>query len=189
MLSFAGAGLAAMAVSSQRGIAWAQVREEAENEPIAIVRKGIDKYLNVINVDLLEADAKSKLSECVYVFISHGAGEQWTLRENLRAFGDYSFVPQRMGGVVREKIDTSIIMLGERLPHPVFVSPMGSHGLVHPEAEIATAEGAAKSGGLVCVSSASTSNVEEIGKSTSGPKWFQMYLNVDQGISRGCCSG
>jgi lactate oxidase len=99
MLSFAGAGLAAMAVSSQRGIAWAQVREEAENEPIAIVRKGIDKYLNVINVDLLEADAKSKLSECVYVFISHGAGEQWTLRENLRAFGDYSFVPQRMGGV------------------------------------------------------------------------------------------
>src|SRR4029453_1604712 len=34
------------------------------------------------------------------------------------------------------------------------------------------------------VSSASTATVEEIGKATAGPKWFQMYLNVDQGISR-----
>jgi lactate oxidase len=184
MLRFAGAGLAAAAVVSPRGTLWAQAQEEAENEPVTLVRKGIDKYLEVINVDILEAEAKAKLSECVYVFISHGAGEQWTLRENRRAFGDYAFAPQRMGGIVRDKIDTSITMLGERLPHPVFVSPMGSHGLVHPEAEIATAQGAAKSGGLLCVSSASTMTVEEIGKASAGPKWFQMYLNVDQGISR-----
>lgn len=184
MLKFAGASLAAAAVSGSGTSVWAQAQEEAQNEPLTIVRKGIDKHLEVINVDLLEAEAKSKLSECVYVFISHGAGEQWTLRENRRAFGDYAFAPHRMGGIVRTKIDTSVSMLGETLPHPVFVTPMGSHGLVHPEAEIATAQGAAKSGGLLCVSSASTAMVEDIGKATSGPKWFQMYLNVDQGISR-----
>jgi lactate oxidase len=186
MLRFAGAGLAVATVFavSPRGTLWAQVQEEAENEPVTLVRKGIDKYLEVINVDLLEAEAKAKLSECVYVFIAHGAGEQWTLRENRRAFDDYAFAPHRMGGIVRDKIDTSITMLGEQLPHPVFVSPMGSHGLVHPEAEVATAQGAAKSGGLLCVSSASTAVVEDIGKASSGPKWFQMYLNVDEGISR-----
>ncbi|MGD9616541.1 MAG: alpha-hydroxy-acid oxidizing protein [Alphaproteobacteria bacterium] len=160
------------------------MQEEAENEPVTLIRKGIDRYLDVVNVDLLEAEARTKLSECVYVFIAHGAGEQWTLRENRRAFGDYAFAPHRMGGVVRDRIDTSITILGERLPHPVFVSPMGSHGLVHPEAEIATAQGMARSGGLLCVSSASTANLEDIASASPGPKWFQMYLNVDPGISR-----
>jgi L-lactate oxidase len=184
MLGLAGAGLAAAAVLSPHDIAWAQKQEDVANELVSVVRKGVDKYLDVISADLLEAEAKRKLSECVYVFISHGAGEQWTLRENRRAFGDYAFAPHRMGGIVLDKIDTSITMLGERLPHPVFVSPMGSHGLVHPGAEIATAQGAAKSGGLLCVSSASTAKLEDIAQTSSGPKWFQMYLNVDGGISK-----
>src|SRR5690606_27448789 len=112
------------------------------------------------------------------------SGEQWTLRENRRAFGDYVFTPHRMGGVVRTDIDTSVTLLGEKLPHPVIVTPMGSHGLVHPAAEVATAEGAAKSGALLCVSSASTAAMEDIGKASTAPKWFQMYLTVDEGESR-----
>jgi L-lactate oxidase len=86
MLQWAGAGLAA--AWSMTGVARAQVQEEADNEPVTIVRKGIDKALEVINVDLLEAEAKTRLSEGVYVFIAHSAGEQWMLRENRRAFGD-----------------------------------------------------------------------------------------------------
>src|SRR3712207_163371 len=124
ILQWAGAGLAA--TWAVAGVARAQVREEAENEPVMILRKGIDKELEVINVDLLEAEAKTRLSEGVYVFIAHGSGEQWTLRENRRAFNDYVFTPHRMGGIVRDTIDTSITMLGEKLPHPVFVTPMGS---------------------------------------------------------------
>jgi L-lactate oxidase len=183
MLQWAGAGLAAAALS-MTGVARAQVQEEADNEPVMILRKGIDKALEVINVDLLEAEAKARLSEGVYVFIAHGAGEQWTLRENRRAFGDYVFLPHRMGGIVRDTIDTSTTMLGEQFPHPVFITPMGSHGLVHPEAEIATAQGAAQAGGLLCVSSASTARLEDIAQASSGPKWFQMYLNVDRGLSK-----
>jgi L-lactate oxidase len=184
MLRLVGVGSVSAAALSMARSARAQVAQEAENEPVTIQRKGIDKYLDVINVDLLEADAKKHLPEGVYVFIAHGAGEQWTLRENRRAFGDYVFNPHRMGGIVRDRIDTSVTMLGETFPHPVFVTPMGSHGLVHPEAEIATAKGAAKSGGLLCVSSASTTSMEDIGKASSGPKWFQMYLTVDAGLSR-----
>jgi len=184
MVQLLGVGAASAAALSPVRSALAQAQEEAQNDPLTIVRKGIDKELQVISADLLEAEAKTRLSEGVYVFISHGAGEQWTLRENRRAFGDYVFQPHRMGGIVRTKIDTSITMLGETLPHPIFITPMGSHGLVHPEAEVATARGAAKSGGLLCVSSASTAILEDIGKASSTPKWFQMYLNVDAGISR-----
>lgn len=183
VLQYAGAGLATAALSLAR-VARAQVREEAENEPITITRRGIDKYIEVINVDLLEEQAKRMLSEGVYVFIAHGQGDQWTLRENRRAFDDYAFTPNRMHGIVREKIDTSVTLLGQRFPHPIFISPMGSHGLVHVEGEVATAEGAAKSGALLCISSASTRSMEEIAKATPNPKWFQMYLNVDEGVSR-----
>ena len=184
MLHLAGAGLATVVSSSSAQLAWAQVKEEAENEPITLVRKGIDKDIEIINIDLLEEQARRMLSEGVYVFISHGNGDQWTLRENRRAFGDYVFTPHRMGGIVRTGIDTSVTMLGQTFPHPVFVSPMGSHGLVHPEGEVATAQGAAKSGGLLCVSSASTQSMEDISKASQGPKWFQMYLTVDEGESR-----
>src|SRR5690606_34949543 len=122
---------------------------EAGAETIQISRKGIDKHLDVINIDLLEEQARNALSEGVYVFIAHGSGKLWTLRENLRAFNDYVFTPNRMGAVVREEIDTSVKLLGETLPHPIIVTPMGSHGLVHPAAEIATAAGAARAGALL----------------------------------------
>jgi L-lactate oxidase len=61
------------------------------------VRKGIDKDLDVINIDYLEEQAKAALSAGVYVFIANGSGKQWTLRENLHAFDDYVFTPHRMG--------------------------------------------------------------------------------------------
>src|SRR3546814_7263032 len=108
----------------------------------------------------------------------------WILRENQRAWVDYVFTPNRMNGIVREEIDLSVTLLDERQPHPIIVTPFGSHGLHHPAAELATARGAAKSGGLLCVSSASTASMEDIAKASQGPKWFQMYLDVDEGFSR-----
>ena len=73
------------------------MKEEAATDPLQITRKGINKDLEVINIDLLEAQAKAALPEGVYVFIANGNGDQWTLRENRRAFGDYVFTPRRMG--------------------------------------------------------------------------------------------
>jgi L-lactate oxidase len=184
MLTSLGAGFAStMALSALRS-AQAQVSEEANAEELSIIRRGIDKDISVINIDLLEKQAKRVLSEGVYVFIAYASGEQWTIGENRRAFNDYIFTPHRMGGIVRDKIDTSVTLLAEKLPYPVVVAPMGSHGLVHPAAEVATAEGVAKSGGLLCVSSASTATMEDIAKASSGPKWFQIYLNTDMGLSR-----
>jgi lactate oxidase len=183
-LRLAGSGTASViALSALNRSAFAQAGDSAP-ELLTIVRQGIDQDIEVINIDILEEQARTMLSEGVYVFISHGSGEQWTLRENRRAFDDYVFTPHRMGGIVRELIDTSVTLLGLALPHPIIVTPMGSHGLVHPAAEIATAQGAARSGALLCVSSASTASMEDIGAATDGPKWFQMYLNVDEGLSK-----
>jgi lactate oxidase len=183
MFRLAGAGFATAALSAS-GMVRAQAAEEANTESMLIERKGVNKDIDVFNIDLLEEQAKQKYGNGTYVFVSHGSGDQWTLAENRRAFGDYVFTPNRMQGVIREKIDTSVTLLGEKLPHPIIVTPFGSHGLHHPAGEVATAEGAARSGALLTVSSASTRSMEDIAKASTGPKWFQMYLNVDEGQSK-----
>lgn len=182
MLKLAGAGLAATALAASA--AHAQVPEEANTKALNIIRKGIDKKLEVFNIDSLEEQAKRAYPNGTYVFMANGSGKQWTLKENQRAWDDYVFTPNRMGGIVRDKIDLSVTLLGEKLPHPFLVTPFGSHGLHHPAAEIASAQGIAKSGGLLCVSSASTASLEDIAKAAPGPKWFQIYLDVDDGFSR-----
>jgi len=189
MLKFAGAGLAVTALAASATAAHAQVPEEANTTPLNIVRKGIDKSFEVFNIDMLEAQAKNVYSEGVYVFMANGSGKQWTLRENQRAWDDYVFTPNRMNGIVREKIDLSVTIFGEKLPHPIIITPFGSHSLHHPAGEIATARGAAKSGGLLSVSSASTISMEDIAKASSGPKLFQIYLDVDDGFSRELLQG
>jgi lactate oxidase len=183
LLQLAGAGLAASALGGTR-LAHGQVPEESSTEALTLQRKGIDRELQVINIDLLEADAKKVYTDAVYAFVVNGSGKNWTLRENQRAWGDWSFNPHRMRGIVRTKIDTSVTLLGTKLPHPILVTPFGSHSLHHPAGEVATAQGAAKSGALLSVSSASTRSMEEIAAASKGPKWFQMYLNVDEGLSR-----
>ncbi|UXH76506.1 alpha-hydroxy-acid oxidizing protein [Roseateles amylovorans] len=181
LLKYAGAGVAAVALASKAG---AQVAEEANTPVLTLSRKGIDKALKVVNIDLLEEAACKNYSEGVQAFVRNGSGRQWTLHENQRAWGDYVFTPHRMNGIVRDKIDLSVDLLGMRLPHPFIITPFGSHGLHHPLAEIATVRGASKSGGLACVSSASTASMEDIMKASDTPKLFQIYLDIDEGRSR-----
>ena len=172
LFRYAGIGVAASALAALPVAA--QVPEEANTKPLNIVRKGIDKSFEVFNIDLLEEEAKRHYNEGTYVFVKNGAGRQWTLAENQRAWGDYVMTPHRMQGIVRQNIDLSVTLLGETLPHPLIVTPFGSHGLHHPLAEVATAKGAAMSGGLLSVSSASTASMEEIAQASSGAKWFQI---------------
>src|SRR5690606_13932061 len=134
--------------------------------------------------DLLEEQAKQVYGHGTYVFVANGSGKMWTLAENQRAWGDFVFTPNRMGGVVREQIDLSVDLLGDKLPHPLVITPFGSHGLHHPLAEIATAKGIAMSGGLLTVSSASTASMEDIDQASDGPKWFQIYLTIDDSVNR-----
>src|SRR5678816_2371823 len=54
--------------------------------------------------------------------------------------------------------------------------------MVHPEGELATARGAASSGALFVISSASNTRVGPIVQAAGGagaPLWFQMYVQQD----------
>lgn len=184
LLQLTAAGAAAAATLATTRNAFAQVPEEANTDVLSISRKGIDKALDIINIDLLEEQVRKVYSEGVTAFVMNGSGKQWTLRENQRAWDDFAFTPHRMQGVVRDKIDLSVDLLGEKLPHPFFITSFGSHGLHHPLGEVATVRGAQKSGALTYISSASTASLEDAAKASPVSKWFQIYLDEDAGLSR-----
>ncbi len=137
--------------------------------PSAYGASTADKPLDIISLDRLDTAVQDVIPEAGYEFVSGAAGDEWTLRENRRAFDDFRIEPKRLRGVSSD-VDLSIDLLGQTLPFPIFTAPMGAHGMVHEEAEVATARGTGMAGTLYCSSGASHRTLEEIAEATQGPK-------------------
>ena len=143
-----------------------------------------ERPMRVVSMADVEAQAHARMSEAAWAFIAEGSGDQWTLAENRRAFNDFPIVPRRLRGVDGTTLAMGIQLLGHDLPYPVLVAPSGAHLFAHPTAEAATAGDAGRAGTLYTASGASNLPLEEIAKATPGPKWFQVYLNSDEGVTR-----
>src|SRR5256885_4497906 len=89
----------------------------------------------------LEARAKEILSPEAFDYVAGGAGSEDTVRENTEAFRRWRIVPRMLRGVAER--DLSIDLLGMPLHAPVMLAPVGVQSIVHSDAEIATAQGAA----------------------------------------------
>ncbi|MFX0543306.1 alpha-hydroxy-acid oxidizing protein [Roseovarius sp. S4756] len=139
--------------------------------------------LDIVSLDRLDSAVREVIPEAGYQFVSGASGDEWTLRENRRAFDDFRIEPKRLRGVSSD-VDLSIDLLGQSLPFPIFTAPMGAHGMVHEEAEVATARGTGMAGTLYCSSGASHRTLEEIAEATEGPKWFQLYWNNDIEVTK-----
>jgi lactate oxidase len=148
----------------------------------AFVASSAERSLNIVNLYDLEAEAKKLISKGPFGYISSGSGDEWTLKENIRAFDDWQILPRYLAGV--EEPDTATVLFGSKVAIPIFVPPMAAHGLAHVAAEKGSAIGAADAGALFCVSTLANTRLEDIAKGSSGPKWFQLYCAKDQGVNR-----
>ncbi|WP_099826899.1 alpha-hydroxy-acid oxidizing protein [Oceaniglobus indicus] len=143
-----------------------------------------DKGLDVISLPGLKEPFEAAVPEAGYVFVTGAKGDEWTLRENRRAMEDFRIITHRLTGVSPADLDLSVEILGQKMPFPFFVAPMGAHRMVHEEGEVATARGAGLAGALYCSSGASNRTLEEIAAATTGPKWFQLYFNQDEAVTK-----
>src|SRR5438034_10240793 len=76
-----------------------------------------------------------------------------------------------------ETLEIGTTLLGTRTSAPFYVSPTASHGLVHPDAEAATARAASNAGIIAAFSTLSSISLEDIARAApDGPRWFQMYI-------------
>jgi isopentenyl diphosphate isomerase/L-lactate dehydrogenase-like FMN-dependent dehydrogenase len=140
----------------------------------ALQRKGY-------SVAALRALARRRLPRMVFDMVDGAAGDEITMRRNEAALASIELAPKVLAGA--PKRDQTVELFGVRLPSPVIIGPMGLAGLLWPHAEPAAARAAARFGAIYTTSHASTSTIEEIGGATSGPKWMQVFLYKDRGIT------
>lgn len=142
-----------------------------------------ERELKIVNVELLEDDAKKIISPGRFAVMGP-AGDGWTYRENRRAFNDFPIMPRRLQGVNDSDIDLRTTLMGHQLALPVFTCPTGQQATFHVDGELPNAAGTGMAGSLFVASGASNRPMEEIAKATTGPKWFQIYMNKDMELNR-----
>ena len=112
-----------------------------------------------------------------------GAGSELTLRANREAFQKITIIPRVLSGI--KQVDTSMNLLAQRLSMPIYVTPMANHGVVHPLAEVGSAQGAKKAGTLFVAPTGSNKTMEEVAAAIEdNPRWFQLYFNKDPGVNK-----
>jgi isopentenyl diphosphate isomerase/L-lactate dehydrogenase-like FMN-dependent dehydrogenase len=115
-----------------------------------------------------------RLPRIVFDYLDGGADDEITLRENGRVFDDVVFRPQF--GLGLPAIDLSTTVLGQRIPWPAILAPIGSSRMFWPRAEAEAAAAAGKAGMTYILSTLSGTRIEEVKAATSGPCWYQLYL-------------
>jgi L-lactate oxidase len=177
----AGSGAAAFATLGNTKVSYAQAVPPSPGDQGNA--SGAETELKIVNFDLLETEAKQILTPGRFAFTG-AAGDGWTYRENQRAFNDYPIMPRRLQAVSAEAIDLHTKLMGHDLPFPIVTCPMGIQGMIHVNAEVASARGTGMAGTLYVLSGAATKPMEDVAKATAGPKWFQIYMNKDMEINR-----
>lgn len=136
----------------------------------------------LLTVDDFEERAKKVLPKMTYDYYRSGADEERTLRANRKAFRRWEIWPRILVDV--SELDLRATVLGCEVAFPILVAPTAYHRLAHPEGEAASARGAADAGTIFILSTLSTTSIEEVAAASAGPKWFQLYVHKDRGLTK-----
>src|SRR5258708_16776251 len=140
-----------------------------------------------VPLHLLEAKAKEILTPRAYDYVAGGAGGEDTMRANREAFYRWQIVPRMLRDVT--KCDLSVEVLGELLPAPILLGPVGVQEIVHKDADVASARAAASVGLPFVLSTMSSPTIEEDAQShaneANSPRWFQLYWGKNPELTAG----
>ena len=136
-----------------------------------------------LNVYDYERLARERLDENAWEYFRGGAGDESTLRENIAAFARWKLRPRVLVDVTR--VDTSTTVLGTTVSAPILVAPVALQQFAHAEAEAATARAAARAGTIMVLSTSATMRPAAVAAAAPGtPRWFQVYVFRDRGITQ-----
>lgn len=128
--------------------------------------------------------AESLLQPRIRDYVAGGAGDEFTLDRNIRAWQDITLAPRVLVDV--SALDTSTTLLGRHLAHPIIVAPTARHRACHPSGEVGTVTGAAAADAVYVQSSLGSTPLAEVAAATtslSEPWWFQLYVQRDRGFT------
>jgi L-lactate dehydrogenase (cytochrome) len=137
---------------------------------------------NCYNIKDFRKLAKKRLPSPIFHYIDGAADDEVTYRRNTTAYEQCDLIPNVLAGV--ENIDMSTTVMGQKLDMPLYFAPTALQRLFHHDGERAVGKAAQKFGTMFGISSLGTVSIEEIAKTISTPKLFQLYVHKDKGLTR-----
>ncbi len=147
--------------------------------PEFAIPETLDEVLDVFQMKRM---AQQKLDLESWHFIVNGADDMRTVDANRHAFDAWQLRVRRLVDV--SAVDPSVQLLGQKLPTPILLAPVGAQGTIHADGELATMRAASARGHLMIASTVTSNSIGEIRAAGTAPLWFQLYASPDQGLMR-----
>ncbi len=130
----------------------------------------------------LEGLAREAFESGPFGYVAGGAGAGATVAANREAFGHWRIVPRMLTDATSRDLGTTV--LGQNMPAPLLLAPVGVQSIVHPDGELATARAAAALGVTMVLSTASSHTIEEVAEANGdGSRWYQLYWPNDNDVT------
>jgi isopentenyl diphosphate isomerase/L-lactate dehydrogenase-like FMN-dependent dehydrogenase len=128
-----------------------------------------------VNVWDYERLAEERLDPGAWGYYAGGAGDEWTLRENLAAWNRWQLRPRVLVDV--GEVNAATTVLDTEVSMPLLVAPTAYHRVADPEGEAATARAAAAARTIMCLSMLATATPEEVAAAAPAAlRWYQVYV-------------
>ena len=119
----------------------------------------------------------------VFDYLDGGADDEITLRRNKDAYSELEMHYRVLAGIKPSTLDLSTNLFQQKVQIPFFACPTAGNQMFHNDGEGAVAQTAKQYEALYCLSSLSTTSIEDIAKIyPNGPKVFQLYVWKDREI-------
>jgi (S)-mandelate dehydrogenase len=139
-----------------------------------------------LNISHLRDIASRRVPNFVFEYVEGGSEDEASLRCNRSAFEAYRLVPQTLVDTSGRHQRTSLF--GREMKSPLAIAPTGMNGILYPEGDIALARAAAAAGIPFCLSTVSTTRLEEVAAKAGGRLWMQLYVMRNRAVAENIIS-
>src|SRR3954467_13319270 len=133
-------------------------------------------------IDDLRERARRNVPKMFFDYAEAGSYNQETLRAN-RADMERIKLRQRVLVNVDQR-STATTILGEPVPVPLALGPIGLGGMMHGGGEVLACRAAQAAGIPFTLSTMSICSIEDVAAAVKKPFWFQVYVIRDRGFIR-----
>jgi L-lactate dehydrogenase (cytochrome) len=131
-------------------------------------------------IEDLRARARRNVPKMFFDYADAGSYNEETLRANR---SDMERIKLRQRVLVNvDQRTTATTILGEPVPVPLALGPIGLGGMMHGDGEILAAQAAEEAGIPYTLSTMSICSIEQVAAGTKKPFWFQLYVMRDRGF-------
>ena len=128
----------------------------------------------------LRSRAQSRLPKFVWEYLDSATGTEATKHRNRAALDRVGLMPSVLHGEF--KPDLNVELMGQKLPLPFGMSPLGMSGLIWPDAEAHLARAADRAGIPFGLSTVAATCPEDVAPHLGAHGWFQLYPPRDPEI-------